>query len=245
MLKSVIFDFWGTLVEYGGDKEISRMRREQAKMMDNELRNCGYNFGLEKVSEVLEKVRLECTRIRNTTYKEVVASEETAMMLKELGIESKEIWVKCTEIYSKALLSMDISLQVGADKVLGWLKRKGLKIGLLSNTDHGWVERVLLKKFAIHQYFDVIILSCDVGIRKPATEIFKYTMERLNVRACESMYVGDWPEVDVLGAKQSGMWAVYLKTNNLAYPPKIPTPDATIEKLIEIQDILSRGFKNG
>ncbi|MBI4721804.1 MAG: HAD family hydrolase [Candidatus Stahlbacteria bacterium] len=232
MIKSVIFDFWGTLVEYGGDKEISR----------GELRNCGYNFGFEKVYEVLEKVRLKCTRIRNTTYKEIVASEETAMLLKELGIESKEIWVKCTEIYSSALLSMDISLQVGADKVLGWLKSKGLKVGLLSNTDHGWLERVLLKKYNIHQYFDVIILSCDVGIRKPATEIFNSTMKQMDVRACESMYVGDWPEVDVLGAKQSGMWAVYLKTNNSVYPKEIPAPDATIEKLIQIQEILSKGF---
>lgn len=242
MIRCIIFDFWGTLIIYGDEEAVYQMRQERAKRFKEELRNYGFNFSYEKVWKALEDIRVKCTQIRDTTHKEITASEVTAMTLKELNVHSNEMNTKCAEIYSNILLSMDLTLQDGAPGVLELLKKDGLKVGLISNTEHGGIESLLLKNFGIWQYFDSVIFSCDVGKRKPAPEIFKYALNSLSVQPVESVYVGDWPEIDVLGAKRAGMGAIYLKVRDAPYPKELPVPDATIQRLNQIPEILAKVF---
>lgn len=99
--------------------------------------------------------------------------------------------------------------------VLDLLKRRELKLGVISNA-----TSLLTKVFdnlGMSRYFDVVIISDEVGVRKPSPEIFKIALKRMNVPASRSLYVGDMLEVDVVGAKKAGMNAVLVDRGN-AFP---------------------------
>jgi FMN phosphatase YigB (HAD superfamily) len=239
MVKGVIFDFWGTLVRFGGEEALYKMRRERAMRFSEELKNYGYDFTQEKILKILEEVRLECTEFRNNTSKEIRAEEVVGLILERLKVnKKKEICSTLTKIYSNTLFTIVLGLHDGVIEVLKGLKKSDLKIGLLSNTEHGNIEVLLLKNFNIYQYFDSLVFSCEIGIRKPSVKVFEYVINSLSLVPNESVYIGDWPEIDILGAKQSGMRAIFLNPYNVPYPKETPRPDAIIEKFSQIPKIL-------
>ncbi len=238
MIKCMFFDFWNTIITFDDEKTVEKMRWERTNRLKKELDHFGYNFTQEKVWQTLENVRIECTEIRDNTHKELGAQEVTSLTLKKLEIDNNALSLKLAEIYSDSLLSMDLRLQTGASQTLKWLKENHFKIGLLSNTEHGTIENILLEKFNIRQYFDSITFSCDLGIRKPEVEIFKHALDSLLMQPDEAMHIGDTPEADILGAKQSGIKAIYLNAKNRPYPDELSQPDFIIKKLNQIMEVL-------
>jgi FMN phosphatase YigB (HAD superfamily) len=67
------------------------------------------------------------------------------------------------------------------------------RLALLSNTDPIHVA-FMEKNFSFMQYFPVRVYSCRVGMRKPAPEIFRLTLQELGVAAGEALYVDDIEE---------------------------------------------------
>ncbi len=92
------------------------------------------------------------------------------------------------------------------------LASMGLRIGLISNVFHpSIIYRELLSKFRILDVFDPLVYSSDLRFKKPDRRIFEYAMARhADLHACESMFVGDTYDVDVVGAIQAGMFPVWL-----------------------------------
>jgi putative hydrolase of the HAD superfamily len=115
---------------------------------------------------------------------------------------------------------------------LGRLKRAGLRLGVVSNSD-GRVEEALAAA-GLTQYFDVIVDSTVAGVEKPDPAIFRAALDALGVPPEEALYVGDMYEVDVVGANAAGMPAV------LIVPPGAPRPPgcAAIGSLRELADDL-------
>ncbi|MBD8114893.1 HAD family hydrolase [Bacillus megaterium] len=56
-----------------------------------------------------------------------------------------------------------------------------------------------------------MLVSEQEGIKKPYVDIFLRVLKRLDVKAEETVYVGDHPENDVLGARNAGMHAIWKK----------------------------------
>jgi putative hydrolase of the HAD superfamily len=121
-----------------------------------------------------------------------------------------------------------------------WCRENELKVGLLSNTEHGNVELTLLEKFGIYHYFDGIVFSSEVGIRKPNRGIFYYITEKLALSPKEMVHIGDWPEIDVVGAKGVGMKAIFFNNEKITYPKGLILPDAEIKEFKEIPKIVER-----
>lgn len=71
------------------------------------------------------------------------------------------------------------------------LKEQGLQIAIVSNTIKPHAEA--MKATTLFAGFDVIILSNEVGHRKPGNEIFDLTLKRLGVAPEESFFVDDLP----------------------------------------------------
>ena len=85
-------------------------------------------------------------------------------------------------------------------------KRAGLRTGLLSNSwgntypREGW-----------DQMFDAVVISGEVGMRKPEPEIFAHVLELLDVRAEETVFVDDLrPNVEA--AEALGLVGVHHRT---------------------------------
>tara|TARA_B100001758_G_scaffold247943_1_gene268837 strand:- start:2345 stop:3037 length:693 start_codon:yes stop_codon:yes gene_type:complete len=72
------------------------------------------------------------------------------------------------------------------------------------------VQLIKLKVSRLDVYFNIIITSEQVGVKKPNRRIFKYALKEANALSHESIMIGDDLIVDVLGAEKAGLTAVYF-----------------------------------
>jgi len=91
----------------------------------------------------------------------------------------------------------------GLREVVSDLRGRGLKVGIISNSDGRLDAR--LSGIGIRDLFEFVIDSAVVGVSKPSREIFELALEASGVAAEETAYVGDYYEVDVVGSRAAGM----------------------------------------
>lgn len=87
---------------------------------------------------------------------------------------------------------------------------KHYRLGIIANQSSS--IRELLKEWGIESYFQLIILSEEVGLSKPNTAIFTLALQKANIPADRVVYVGDRYDNDILPAKSLGMWTVRILT---------------------------------
>jgi putative hydrolase of the HAD superfamily len=108
------------------------------------------------------------------------------------------------------------------------------RLGLLSNfTDPRPVRRTL-RRTGLEGCFQEVVVSAEVGVRKPWPEIFRITLERMGAAAGETMHVGDHPVADVDGARRHGMITARLTRPDVPvdwyqpYPRDLPYDEADV-----------------
>ncbi|MFH1688702.1 MAG: HAD-IA family hydrolase [Candidatus Eisenbacteria bacterium] len=94
----------------------------------------------------------------------------------------------------------------GLDDTLDELAARNLSLGIISNSDGRLEWR--LDEIGILDRFDFVIDSAIVGISKPNRGIFRDALKRSSLSPEEAVYVGDYYEVDVRGARAAGMLPV-------------------------------------
>jgi len=86
----------------------------------------------------------------------------------------------------------------------------GLRLGVITNgrseLQHGKIDRLGLRSF-----FDTIVVSGDIGIKKPDPRIYLTALERIGTVAEETIIVGDHPRNDIWGAAELGIRGVWLR----------------------------------
>lgn len=70
--------------------------------------------------------------------------------------------------------------------------KKKYKIALLSNNNKEYCKEFLFKP-ELDKLFDVMIISYQVGFRKPAPEIYQILIKKLDVQAEEILFIDDDP----------------------------------------------------
>mgnify|MGYP001564463275 CR=1 FL=1 len=201
MVKAVLFDFWGTLVENGTRSPT----REAQKIF---------------------RVRMH--------YREFIGPFEEAFFTKKWATQEEGFRAvfdrfnlhphpialeKLVGLWNKNKLLA--TLYPDTEEVLKELKAKGIKLGLLSNTDNFSVDFVL-DKFKLRQYFDVVLLSYDVGKLKTDPAMFEAALTQLGVAPEEAVMVGDSLETDIPGAKAAGVNAILVDRRGMReYTPKV------------------------
>jgi len=128
-------------------------------------------------------------------------------------------------------------------ETLSTLKDRGFELGLVSNSKSDWLIRSILQRQDLESFFQVIVTSAALRIRKPRAEIFAEALKTLKVKAAESVFVGDSIQADVSGAKHVGMRSIHVLRRPITTPhPSIP--DATVTNLSEVPPLLS-SWNNG
>lgn len=119
-----------------------------------------------------------------------------------------------------------------AVETLTAVRRRGLKVGLLSNWDHRL--RPVLEGLGLMPLLDAVTISCEVGAEKPDPKIFRVAWSALGVAHGEEvLHVGDSYRDDVRGALAVGMDAVLVERAG-----KHPWDGATIRQLGELLAVL-------
>jgi HAD superfamily hydrolase (TIGR01549 family) len=83
-------------------------------------------------------------------------------------------------------------------------------LALVSNFDHPPHVYKVLTELGLGTLFNVIIISGEVGVKKPDPRIFQIALERTGLRPDEVVYVGDTDE-DVNGARAAAIFPIVIK----------------------------------
>ena len=147
--------------------------------------------------------------------------------------------------------SVSGELAPGAGAALVWCREHELRTVLVSNTLWSAAEDFLsdLGSLGLAGLIDGVVTSHSVGYRKPHPAIFEGALAIAGVAARDAVMVGDEPYQDVSGAQRLGMRGVWLRPPG---PRPIPvgepsdfavTPDAQIESLAELPEVLERWLR--
>lgn len=94
-------------------------------------------------------------------------------------------------------------LRPGARDALLALRRAGARLAVVSNFDHRL--HGLLDALGIAGHFDLVLTPTDTGTAKPDPAFFAAALSRLSLAPERSVYVGDHPDDDILGARRAGI----------------------------------------
>ena len=104
----------------------------------------------------------------------------------------------------------ELAVLPGMEALLKRLRADGFKLYITSNMDtlHG----AQMPEVPITHYFDGMILSGEIGVRKPAKAFFEAALSRFHLTAAECLFIDDLPE-NVAGAAECGIEGLVFKGN--------------------------------
>lgn len=202
MVKLIIFDFWGTLMENG--------------VFPSPVRQVKYLLRIEEpFSEYIvrfEKVFM--LKKYDDLYSAFMA------VCDDFNIEpEKFILDKLVGMWNKHKL-LARPFRETYD-VLEKLKKEGYKLALISDTDCFTTDEVL-DKYNMRMYFDDVTFSYKVNMLKTNPEMYKLVLENFKIDKSEALVVGDSIETDINGAKEAGIKAVLVdRKDHREFSPKI------------------------
>src|SRR3989338_1777808 len=210
MVKAILLDFWGTLVENGVWSPIKQVQQilninipfsEYVSRMEEAMMTKKFDSLREAFEAVCEEFKVEC-------------NEEKMEAL--IGMWNKS-WM-LAKPYEEV------------QEELENLKKEHTLI-LVSNTDNFSINQVL-DKFQLRGLFDHVFLSCEIGLIKTDKKFLKKVLKETKLAADDCVFVGDSILSDMEAAKEAGIKGVLMDHKQRQdFQPKI-------RNLKELQSIL-------
>ena len=228
-LKAVTFDLWDTLVFNRNYGEF------RLPALDTILRS----YGVKLDKSVLHEAYLAGFSYSRETipvegYRHIETWEIVDKVLESIGYYSSEARNEIIKMYEEAILCDPPKLKDGVSEALEYTQNK-YKVGLISVTgvSPGRIIRGILRDLEILDYFDVLTFSDEEKYVKPNPLLFKACLEKLDVMADFTVHVGDSFKSDIVGAIDSGMRTIWIKTRDQEQKDGY-FPDVVIQSLLEI-----------
>ena len=201
----LLFDFFGTLVEYQPNRSALAFQDSHQHLGNHT--NLSYERFIRRIEDAF--VQLE------SPDHEFLMEDVGALVVQQAP--NHPLVSEFVDAYMREW-SADIRMVPGAAVLLSKLS-KNYRLGIISNTHHSPTVHRLLDKLAFPRVFETVVLSADIGIPKPAPEIFRHALDILGVPPDETVYIGDSYEQDYKGANSTGIPA-YLIGRHARVPRK-------------------------
>jgi putative hydrolase of the HAD superfamily len=209
MKNTVLFDLGGTLVEYFERFEFPGILKQAITEVQNYLCQKGL---LRISSEVMWR------RVREEDYEagdyRVRPLEERLVRIFQLDdlVQSSGLVMAMCRHFMKPIFARGRCYE-DVLPTLQELRSKGFKTAIVSNTTWGspanlWREEI--ERLGLDAYVDAVVFCRDVGWRKPAKQIFEFTLEKLQVLRQHCIFVGDDPRWDMVGPRAVGIKAILI-----------------------------------
>jgi len=195
MIEAILFDLDNTLMDF------MLMKRKSCEAAIDAMINAGLKIGREKAMRTLFDLYGEKGIEYNRIFQE--------FLRKTIRRIDYNILAKGIVAYRKAQM-VYVKPYPGTVKTLIKLREKGLKLGIVSDAPsvNAWIRLVEMN---IGDFFDVVVTLHDTGKKKPSKIPFLKAIEKMKVKPENVLFVGDWPERDIQGAKSLGMKTVFAK----------------------------------
>lgn len=187
MIKAIIFDFGGPIVEWEAGADVvfhkheahHNIQRDTLHKLFNEYFVGGHVGDFHSVTDFYEKTK-----------------PSISMTIEELN-----------EVFDETSAAMRVRPEMIA--YIGELKKK-YKIALLSNFTSG-IEKFLEEIFKINHLFDVVVSSYNVKMKKPDPRIYEHALKELGVQPREAIFIDDLEE-NIEGAKAVGIRSIIFRS---------------------------------
>ncbi len=198
-IEAILFDVGGTL--RGSIPSSKEVKVEKVRRIKELL---GFPAPAEELAALLtargaayrQWAREQCTELDEAgVWTRWMLPEYPAAGIESNAIQLNQIWREATGIRDLFPETRDVLLE---------LFRRGYRIGIVSNTVSSTETPGFLRALQISGIPEVVILSGNVGIRKPNPEILLDATRRMGVDPSKCAYIGDRHDRDVLAANKAG-----------------------------------------
>jgi len=234
-VRAVLFDFGGTLYDYG---TLEAAERES-------LVELARWAGIDAEPGVLQRAHRDAMRrvfrsylpqrfyLHRDLFRDAVIG-----MLADLGAPADAAALDRYRVAQWKRHARDFTLRAGVTDTLNALRTRGLHLGIVSNIDNDQLAH-LLELAAIAPYFDSIISSEQAQSCKPDPSIFETALRRAACASEEALFVGDTLAQDIAGANQVGLQSVLLWHRQDRDPPTHePRPRHVIRQIPDLLGLL-------
>lgn len=169
--------------------------------------------------------RLDLDRARQTIVTAALAN---------LGMEGADDLAQRIATDYTALRDAAMRPLPGALDALARLRKRGVRMGLITNGAAA-AQRRKVERFALAQWFEVIVIEGEFGCGKPDERVYRHALATLQAAPESAWMVGDSLENDVLAPQRLGVTGVWVNPGGRRLPPDAPErPSRVIRALAEL-----------
>ncbi|MGH7395942.1 MAG: HAD family hydrolase [Candidatus Rokuibacteriota bacterium] len=240
--RAVLFDLFDTLVLFHRERlpEVQvngRMIRTTAGHLHAAFRPFAPQVELPAFVDALFWSWQEAERIRSEAHREVSAPERFGMLFGRLGLEPPPEARDLLLATHMRELSRVVECPAHHAALLESLRPR-YRLAVVSNFDYSPTCLAILEREGIGHLFETIVISDEVGWRKPKPVIFETALARMKLPPTDALFVGDRADIDVIGARGVGMPTAWINREAARLPTDVQPPDFEIRDLAELRAIL-------
>lgn len=211
-VRAVSLDLFDTLVDIHMDRlplvEIGGRRIPSTYGLLHGASVHWHGLDFESFASELGRVDRELRDRLQREHREVATLERFRELGARLGRGGEDMARALTETHMGELRK-HVSFHPHHVEVLERLRRQR-RLAVCSNFSHTETARAVLAEAGLLPHFEAVVISMDLGLRKPRPEIFRATLESLGAVPEDTLHVGDDLAADVAGAAALGMRPVWL-----------------------------------
>jgi putative hydrolase of the HAD superfamily len=216
VIKGVLFDLDETLILRSG--AIRAFIKDQYRRFANRLSGVAEDVYVKNFLEIEQNGVIG----KDVAYPRFVAD------LHLTGVSSDELLEDYRLHYPEFA-----SPSPGAVETVRALHEAGTKTGILSN-GNARVQNAKIEAIGLGDCLDTVVISEAVGLKKPDPAIFALGVKNLGLAPGETLFVGDNPATDIVGAVAAGLQTAWFR-NGAAWPENLlPRADVDIDRVDEI-----------
>ena len=224
VLKAVLFDYGKTLVEFDyPETELLVAMRDAVPLLgpgapDAETAVSDVLLPLERELETLGEDEVDYLQVYERAWRRAGVDAPRAVLYRVLDRE-QQVWDAHVRPLPDAL------------PTLAGLRERGLRTAIASNAPFPpEMMRRQMRRLGFLDAVDAVVLSAEVGRRKPAPELYRAGLQAVGVGPDEALYVGDRLSEDYDGPRRLGMRALLLSSS----------PPPGVEAISRLAELLER-----
>ncbi len=243
-IQVVFFDFGDTLLYFDGNWE--EIQNQSVSILWHYLENHGVQLPESTFRREFSTRMAGYYYSRERNFQELTTAYILKQTLQSFGIEyPSETLLREALQAMYSISEQKWKLDPEATDLLQWLSDERYHIGLISNASDSDDVFTLLKQHGLIDFFEIVLISAEKGLRKPHPSMFLEGIEYFHADPQQCIMVGDKLNMDILGAKQAGMHTIWLTRCEEEKDLPISDnnqPDFIIARLSEVKKYLSSRY---
>ena len=242
--RGMLFDLFGTVITFDAGRlpeltVLGERVRSTVGGLGDRLADWVPDTSPAEFWRALMTVSETMARVRAEDHVELPSRERFRRALELVGCEDERMLEAAVDL-SRAHMAMIVHTTVlppGHRGVLEAARARG-PVALVSNFDDTGSVYDILRRHGIIGYFDTVVVSEAVGLRKPEPALVRIALRSLELDPTDALLVGDTFEEDVAAARGAGVDTAWIDRHGSGVPSGASPPTYVLRALTDVLPIL-------